>query len=500
MLFLVQTGSHSRSAGFRASLWIRGANRNSRFTTDIFTASRLPMQNEPPTQHSFFTQAVAFACLGSLAVSSCTSIVSTQGTSRKGDVERGVPYCLPMGKVSIRIVRGPGRSPAADAAAASPQQPANGGAGRTAGAAMGRAERRSAVRRHANSGGSDALSLPVGRGDLFAQNEGDNPNLVLPKIPPVLQVNPAGTGDNRQDDSAYWIQYIGTEYVPDRSKQFVARHTPNAMADDEIEIRVGKDSLLVSVDVKSYDRSVDVAKKLVEIGKNVARILAQSETAKWAQGSTIIMYEGSFDPLHGGDLAQINRELRKVEGGPYSVEIIGRTGSGKSRGDMETVPKDKEGRFSGIAFRPAGSYDLVLKRRGVTQVVKSVVLPNEMETCYMPINRSSFVKRVHKLEFESGMLVKATLNKPSEVLAAVEIPLEISKALVALPGEIVADNVTKLRNKDSLLTQKAANSRSERALLDEEISNINKTIELREAQKKLKSLDGSGQPVPQTVR
>ena len=56
------------------------------------------------------------------------------------------------------------------------------------------------------------------------------------------------------------------------------------------------------------------------------------------------------------------------------------------------------------------------------------------------------------------MLVKATLNKPSEVLAAVEIPVEISKAILALPGEIVADNVAKLRNKDTLLTQKATSA------------------------------------------
>ena len=115
------------------------------------------------------------------------------------------------------------------------------------------------------------------------------------------------------------------------------------------------------------------------------------------------------------------------------------------------------------------------------------------------------MERVHNLEFESGMLTKAVLKKPSEVLAGLDIPLEVTKAILDLPGEVVGRNITKIQNRNLLLDQELmatqkANSLT-RGQMDEEIKNINKALELRDAQNKLKQATGSsmtpGAPVNQ---
>jgi hypothetical protein len=100
---------------------------------------------------------------------------------------------------------------------------------------------------------------------------------------------------------------------------------------------------------------------------------------------------------------------------------------------------------------------------------------------------------VQKLDFNEGMLVEATLKKPSEALGAVEIPLEISRAILALPGEIVADNVAALKGDQNLSTQAVRTDQAERSLernaLEEDVKDRQAELRLLEAEKALRNFD-----------
>lgn len=129
----------------------------------------------------------------------------------------------------------------------------------------------------------------------------------------------------------------------------------------------------------------------------------------------------------------------------------------------------------------------------MVQEVATVLLPNEAEILYMPVNRSAFVKKVQKLDFNEGMLVEAVLKKPSEALGAVEIPLEITRALLALPGEIVADNVAALKSNQDLSNQAVSTTQAQRTLqrnaLEEEIKDRQAELRLLEAEKALRNFN-----------
>jgi hypothetical protein len=55
----------------------------------------------------------------------------------------------------------------------------------------------------------------------------------------------------------------------------------------------------------------------------------------------------------------------------------------------------------------------------------------------MDITRAPFVTKATTLTFSDGILTNAVISKPSEVLAGLDIPLEVIKAIVALPTELI---------------------------------------------------------------
>jgi hypothetical protein len=171
-------------------------------------------------------------------------------------------------------------------------------------------------------------------------------------------------------------------------------------------------------------------------------------------------------------VSEINEQLKTVPGGPYNVKILGRKSGDGVRSSKEVIGElSKEFAAWGVAFRPALSYDLVLSRKGVSQNVSSVQLPNEAEIMFWPLARSAFVKREHSLAFNRGILTGVDQVKPSEILSGLDIPVNISRAFAELPGLIIADNakhlsaLTDLDTKRLSREQAAGNLR--RGLIDQ---------------------------------
>ena len=55
----------------------------------------------------------------------------------------------------------------------------------------------------------------------------------------------------------------------------------------------------------------------------------------------------------------------------------------------------------------------------------------------LDLTRSPFVQKSYNLTFQDGILSSYTISKPSEVLAGLEIPLDVVRALVALPTNLI---------------------------------------------------------------
>jgi hypothetical protein len=64
-------------------------------------------------------------------------------------------------------------------------------------------------------------------------------------------------------------------------------------------------------------------------------------------------------------------------------------------------------------------------------------MPNASPIFSVGVDRSAFVTRkTTLLAFDAGVLRDITIEKPSEVLSFVEIPLRVAQVVVAVPAEI----------------------------------------------------------------
>lgn len=70
-----------------------------------------------------------------------------------------------------------------------------------------------------------------------------------------------------------------------------------------------------------------------------------------------------------------------------------------------------------------------------------VYLPNPWSLAKYDITRGPCIKRENTLAFTNGMLVKAELKKPSEILQCLDIPLSFVKRIGEIPGAILTAKV-----------------------------------------------------------
>ncbi len=82
-----------------------------------------------------------------------------------------------------------------------------------------------------------------------------------------------------------------------------------------------------------------------------------------------------------------------------------------------------------------------------------VMLPNEGPTAYIPIKSAAFVKTVNDVEFENGVIKSWTTDRPSEALEFIRLPVEILKAFVSVPADIIKLRVD-LSTQDASLAEK----------------------------------------------
>ena len=79
----------------------------------------------------------------------------------------------------------------------------------------------------------------------------------------------------------------------------------------------------------------------------------------------------------------------------------------------------------------------------------NVTLPNKIVIGKVNIDRTMFVNQVTTIDFDDGMLRKIDIDKPSEALAAIQIPIDIVNAILAIPAELIqfkSDISAKVRN------------------------------------------------------
>jgi hypothetical protein len=288
------------------------------------------------------------------------------------------------------------------------------------------------------------------------------------------------------DNGPYVLDFTGTAPVAERNRIYCLDYLGSALSDDTIHVNRDANGLLSLINSVADDKSKKIAETLIETG-----IIAATGNPTFGfrsvkikvDASTFILAEYNIDPFNREQLAAANATIGPTYG--YCVLVDGYTvhpddhqaycdnplivmGAAMGRApvfkapplqvDLPPLPPDAG--MKGILYRPNLSHELVILRRRdpgsrkkpwqVFQTVR-VEMPNLAPVFSIGVERSAFVKRTTKLEFDAGVLRDVTIEKPSELLEFMEIPLLLTQAIVKVPAEIIKVRLASTNNQKLLI-------------------------------------------------
>ncbi len=264
-------------------------------------------------------------------------------------------------------------------------------------------------------------------------------------------------------------------------------HLSNPLTRDDIKIvkspsaddAARKNSLLGSVMVNVTDQTAFVIEALLRSFFIVASGNPDFRDATFAQ--TEIITDVEFDPFDAADVAFHNARLTKLGFCVMLDDMLKATGVGyeqycrnplkyghpnhpivkayAAKAYVNSIVTPEEPRIPGILYRPRHPYKLYIFRKkdpGGTmpwqlQHMTNVELENLSPILSLGITRAVFAGKNVNFLFEEGTLRTACLSKTSEIEGFVEIPLQVSKALVALPGAILTLRIDQIGEKQKLI-------------------------------------------------
>lgn len=270
---------------------------------------------------------------------------------------------------------------------------------------------------------------------------------------------------------------------PDQSLTYCLDYLGSPLSHDAITIKKwptsgtgGKSPFLGGVIVNANDRSVYIIEALIRAAFIVA---SGSSGFQPREGTTptVTLADLEYDPFDPRESAEANARLSQLgiclifEGHTIQSTKVGidqYCGAPRSHSTQlnmytkaylkaEETPADPL--LPGLMYRPRIPYRLAVYRKldpagperwklGATQIVE---LENFSPVLALDIRRAAFTDRVANFVFDTGTLTVACVSKASEAEGFVNIPLQISKSLVALPGAVFKVQIDQTTNQASLI-------------------------------------------------
>jgi hypothetical protein len=236
-------------------------------------------------------------------------------------------------------------------------------------------------------------------------------------------------------------------------------------------------AFLGAVIINAADRTAYVVEALIR-----AAFIAASGNPNFsiARADTVVpqtLADLEYDPFDPDESAAVNERLTKLgyclvlEGytfqrrGPSVASYCNSPHAYPWRQNLitkaylkaEATPADKH--LPGLLYRPRVPFRLEIYRKsdpgGLDPWKLTEVLPVNLENLSpvlaLDIRRAAFADRTANFVFDAGTLKIACVSKSSEVEGFVDIPLQISKSIIALPGSILSIQFDQVSNQAKLV-------------------------------------------------
>ena len=254
---------------------------------------------------------------------------------------------------------------------------------------------------------------------------------------------------------------------PDPHLFFCLDHLNSALSDDRISVlkwpseaaEPPKGSFLGAVLVNVTDQTAYVIRALIRTAFIALTGAPDFSPRATAFDPTEIIGDYEFDPFNQRETATINSQLTKfgfcvmLENPMFNAPAaapqycnsplkyaVNLTGFYKAYHKLEQTPADP--RVPGLLYRIPQPHRLQIYHRRdsaeewTLQRTTTVRLENLSPVLSLRVTRAMFANKTMNFLFQEGALLNACVSKGSELEGFVEIPLEIARSIVAVPGAI----------------------------------------------------------------
>lgn len=355
-------------------------------------------------------------------------------------------------------------------------------------------------------------------------------NVTVNNAPPPAAKKEAASSS--EPSLQFSVTVKSNQIIPDTSKVYFLEYSSEIAADDEVTISVNSNQLLQTNSAKSTDESgkavVMVAKLIGEVTKLVATPIpgettpfrlsratpqaAKPQKKKKAEEPKYVCklkpttIETFLDPSDASSLDALNK-LARENGLPLDFKI---TPDNKIKNPLPVATSCTHNKWdswfddecSGIFFRASVPYRLTVsvnkgntfdpleintsdKAKPADQLSclapesssrdLTVMAPNNGPVFSVDVSRAALVSKKTELTITDGMLTKIDVNKPSQLIAGLQIPFDIVKNLASIPADILSLRIKQFQDEGNL-------TKAQVELLSQEIQKIKTSKELQQTQ------------------
>lgn len=253
--------------------------------------------------------------------------------------------------------------------------------------------------------------------------------------------------------------------IPDPAHRHYFQYHANAFSDDRIDIKFTPQGFLKRIDTTMEDKTAAVVEAVVD---TVAEVVKGAVGLK-SVGQDQTIFEETIDPFDETTMARINGVMKDL-GVNFELSI-------QSLGGLETeevFEKEVGENKFGIFCRSIEPYEFIV-RLGKQERRQLVMLPHHKITHFVEIPYARFVANKFTMEFnDTGYPMSIHVEKPSQALAAIEMPLRIIKAILDIPAQIFkfridynSQQLGSLQSEESLKAAIRQREENEKRLLEE---------------------------------
>ena len=224
---------------------------------------------------------------------------------------------------------------------------------------------------------------------------------------------------------------------------------------DDIKFEVNEFGLLETVNVITEDRTAEILSQLANAPSTVLGI-SEAEDRSAAIIQKIKEFEQIFEvkasDIYGNsdgysiqyDIAVPNEmgidEIKIVKASFKIKNNVVISADVKSKA-IEILKDEDTQTVDGILTRPFKNTefefvtDKITGKEQKTKIVARII--DKYKILNTPINRTAFTKRTNELRIKGGVLVYNHINNPSSVEGFVSIPIDVAKAFVSIPAQLL---------------------------------------------------------------